>query len=105
MEQFPLEIILTMAGGTVAAGLIASVVQILKRVPAFGAWLDAGREPLFVLLLAAVLVVYAAIATIPVWLPATPFAVFLAWVGIAGLATKVYDVTPPAVREALGGVS
>jgi hypothetical protein len=105
MDQFPLEIVLTMAGGTVAAGLIASVVQILKRVPAFGAWLDAGREPLFVLLLAAALVVYAALATITVWLPATPFAVFLAWVGIAALATKAYDVSPDSLKTILGGAS
>lgn len=101
---FDLALVLTAAGATVSAALIASVIQIVKRVPTFGAWLDAGREAGAALLLSLVLVLYAALGTITVWDAPTGFAVFLAWVGIAGLATKAYDVAPTSVKTMLGGV-
>lgn len=103
--DIPLAIILTMAGGTIAAGIIASLVQVLKRVPRFGAWLDANNEPGVVLLFSFAITLYAALGTITVWTPEQGFAVFLAWLGIAGLATKAYDVAPQAAKTMLGGQS
>lgn len=98
-----LALVLTAAGATLSAALIAAIVQIVKRVPAFGAWLDAGREPAVVLVLSLTLVVYAGVATIEVWTLEAGFSLMLAWVGIAGLATKAYDVAPERLRSALGG--
>lgn len=85
-----LALILTGAGTTVAATLIASVIEILKRLPG-GAWVDNGHEAAISTLLAAVLVAYAYLATSQVD-AFSAFAAFLAFVGIAGLAGRAYDV-------------
>ncbi len=86
-----LALILTGAGTTVAAALIASVIEILKRIPALGPRLDAGMEGATSILLAAILVAFAYVNTVTAIEPAGAFAAFLAWVGIAGLAGKAYD--------------
>lgn len=88
-----LALILTGAGTTVAATLIASVIEIAKRAlgPA-GGWLDAGKEGAVSVVLSAVLVAYAYLATVPSPDAASAFAAFLAFIGIAGLAGKAYDV-------------
>jgi hypothetical protein len=102
--QLTLDLVLTAAGATVAAGLIATVVQILKRLPSLGIWLDQNREPWFVILLTIVLVGYAYFATTTNTTDLGGlFAAFLAWVNIAGLATKAHDVAPESLRRALGG--
>lgn len=100
--NFQLALILTAAGATVAATLIASVIEILKRLPGFGAWLDAGREAGAAVLLSAVLVGYAYLTTTPVPDAASGFAAFLAFVGIAGLAGRAYDVTATIKASASG---
>lgn len=88
--------VLTAAGATVAAALIASVIQLTKYVPGVGAWIDNGREAAVAELLALLLVVYAFLGTTPVATFANVFAAFLAFVGIAALATKAYDVANAA---------
>jgi len=103
MDTFDLALILTAAGATVSAALIAAVTQIAKRVPAFGTWLDAGKEATFALLLSFLLVGYAFVATTPTPDLFNGFAAFLAWVGVAGLATKAYDVAPAGLKTTLGG--
>lgn len=87
-----LGLILTGAGVTVAAALIASIIEIIKRVPWMGPRLDAGLESFAAILLAALLVAYAYVATVTSVDAAGVFAAFLAWVGIAGLAGRAYDV-------------
>lgn len=102
-SSFDLSIILTMAGGTIAAGLIAYLIEVVKRTPGFGAWLENGHEVTVSLILSVVLVVYAAVAThVPLTL-VSAFSVFLAWLGIAGLSTKVHDITPDSVNSSLSG--
>lgn len=88
--------VLTAAGATVAAGLIAAVIQLLKYLPGLGRWLDDQHEALVAELLALLLVVYAFLGTTPVPTFANAFAAFLAFVGIAALATKAYDVANAA---------
>lgn len=99
-EEITLALVLTGAGVTVSATLIASVIEILKRLPGLGPALDAGRETLLATILAAILVVYALLATTPVVDAFNAFAAFLAWVGIAGLAGKAYD-TGVALKAAV----
>jgi hypothetical protein len=102
-ETITLELILTAAGATVAASLIAAVIQIVKRLPGLGAWLDANREPAAALVLSIILVAYAYLATTAKPDAFNGFAAFLAWVGIAGLATAVHNATPQGIRDALSG--
>lgn len=101
--SFDLGVILTMAGGTIAAGLIAYLIQVVKRLPTFGAWLDDGKEIGASFVLSIVLVVYAALATGVQLTLISAFSVFIAWLGIAGLATKVHDVTPATFNAKLAG--
>ncbi len=98
-----LALILTGAGTTIAATIIASVIEILKRIPALGPRLDAGMESAASVLLAAILVVYAYVNTATVIDAAGAFAAFLAWVGIAGLAGKAYDAGRAVKASVSGG--
>jgi hypothetical protein len=100
---FDLGIILTAAGAVVAAGIVAAVIQLAERIPVFGKWLDAERESFAAVLLSGVLVAYAFAATaVPLTL-VSGFMAFLAWINIAGLASKAYDVAPAGLKTALGG--
>lgn len=89
---FQLSLILTAAGATVAATLIAAVIELAKKLPVIGPWVDAKREPGIAVLLSFGLVIYAYFATTPNVNPVNGFAAFLAFIGVAGLATKSYDV-------------
>lgn len=89
---FQLALILTAAGATVAATVIAAVIELAKKIPVVGPWIDAKREPGIAVLLSFGLVVYAYLATTPTVDPINGFAAFLAFIGVAGLATKSYDV-------------
>jgi hypothetical protein len=97
-----LELILTGAGVTVAATLIASIIEILKRLPGLGSALSTNAGAASTVL-AGVLVVYAYLATAATVDPVSAFAAFLAWVGIAGLAGKAYDVGRAAKGSLTGG--
>ena len=100
-DTLTLELILTGAGVTVAAALIASIIEILKRLPGLGSVLQSNAGAASTLL-AAALVAYAYLATAVTVDPVTAFGAFLAWVGIAGLAGKAYD-TGRAVKGSLAG--
>jgi hypothetical protein len=90
-DTLTLALVLTGAGTTVAAALIASFIEVLKRVP--GVSVLVSRDPgAAATLCALVLVAYAYLATTPAPDAASGFAAFLAFVGIAGLAGKTYDV-------------
>jgi len=95
--ELDLAMILTAAGATLAAATIASVIQIAKKLPVIGAWIDAKHEPGVAVILSAVLVGYAYLATTPSIDAVNAFAAFLAWIGIAGLAGKTYDVAADVV--------
>lgn len=102
-QSFQLAIILTAAGATIAASIIAAVIQMLKRLGNLGVLLDAGRESTLAIILSALLVAYAFAATaVPISLVSL-FMAFLAFVNIAGLAGKAYDFAPVGLRQALGG--
>jgi hypothetical protein len=102
-QTFDLGIILTAAGIPVVAGIQAALIQLLKRVPAFGPWLESGKEAALNIVLSAVIVAYAA-AAIKVELGlVSGFMLFLAWVNLAGFTSKAYDVAPTGVKDALGG--
>lgn len=91
--SFQLALLLTAAGATVGATIIASIIEAAKRIPRFGAWLDAGNETTVATLLAFGLTLFAYVSTTP---PAdidaaSGFAAFLAFLGIAGLAGRAYE--------------
>lgn len=91
IDNLTLALVLTGAGATVSAALIASVIEICKRLPGLGSVVAANAAAVSTLF-AFLLVVYAYAATTAVPNPASAFAAFLAFVGIAGLAGKTYDV-------------
>ncbi len=97
-----LESVLTLAGGTIASGIIAGIIQLAKGIPNVGPVLDAGREYVLALILSAALIAYAVIATAqPADLVAL-FGYFLAWLGLAKLAAGVYDVAQAAAAKIAG---
>lgn len=97
-----LALILTGAGTTVAATVIASLIEIFKRFPGVGPALDAGLEGAVSVILAAILVAYAYIATHPIADAMSGFAAFLAFVGIAKLSGGAYD-TGRSIKASLTG--
>ncbi|HET7030358.1 MAG TPA: hypothetical protein VFI34_07590 [Candidatus Limnocylindrales bacterium] len=104
-QTFDLGIVLTAAGVPIAAAIIASVIQLAKRIPVAGPALDNGREAVLAMVLAAALV---ALAFSSVGVPVTIvslFGAFLAWVNLATFATKAYDVAPDALKSVLGGTT
>jgi hypothetical protein len=90
-DTLTLALVLTGAGTTIAAALIASVIEILKRLPGLGTLVSANAAAVSTGL-ALVLIVYAYLATTATPDAASAFAAFLAFVGVAGLAGKTYDV-------------
>jgi hypothetical protein len=91
-QVFTLAIVLTAAGAMGAAALIATLIELLKKVDPIGPWIDAKREPGVAFFLSALLVAYAYIFTTPLPDPVNAFAAFLAWVAIARLAMASHDV-------------
>lgn len=83
--------ILTLAGGTAASALIAGVIELIKRLPGVGTFVDAGREYVLSLGFSAALVAYAAAATGYALNAVSGFGLFLAWYGLAKLAGSAYD--------------
>ena len=98
-----LGLILTAGGAVVAATIIASLIQVVKRVPTLGKWIDANREPGIVLVLSLLVVGFAYVTTTKTFDAFNGFAAFLAWLGVAGIATKSYEIAPQGVKDALGG--
>lgn len=84
-----LALVLTAAGATVAAGFITGFIALLKNVPAFGAFLDAGREPAAVLLLSFLLVAVAGVNAGVSGLEGF-FGLVVAWYGIGELAMAMH---------------
>lgn len=102
-QAFDLRILFTAGGSIVGAGIIAAVIQVLKRVPTFGSWLDADHEAFVAVVLAAILIVAAFAALNPAITAVSLAMAFLAWVNLAAAATKAYDVSPAGVKKALAG--
>ena len=92
-STFDPAILLTSAGAVVAATIIANVIQVLKRAPVIGTWIDAKHEPQVAFLISLALIGYAYAVTDTTPLdPIHLFTGFLSWVGVALLATKASDV-------------
>lgn len=90
--NFDLTLVLTAAGATVSAALIASILETLKKVPVIGPFIDDKREPGFGVLLSALLVAYTVAALgLPVDLVSLASYV-VAFLGIAALASKTHDL-------------
>jgi len=102
VEDISLAVVLTAAGATLSAALIASVIQVVKKVPALGPWLDAEHEALASYVLAAGLVVWAVIGVGQEISALTLFTDFLAWLGIAKLSGAAYD-SALDVKAAMAG--
>jgi hypothetical protein len=90
--NFDLTLVLTAAGATVSAALIASIIEVLKKAPVIGQFIDDKREPGFGVLLSAGLVAYTVAALqLPVDLVSLA-SYFVAFLGIAALASKSHDL-------------
>lgn len=91
-QNFDLTLVLTAAGATVSAALIASIIEVLKKAPVIGPWIDDTREPGFGVLLSALLVAYTVAALqLPIDLVSLA-SYFVAFLGIAALASKSHDL-------------
>ena len=91
-ENFDLALVLTAAGATVSAALIASIIEVLKKAPVIGPWVDAKREPGLGVLLSLSRVAYTVAAlSLPVDLVSIA-SYFVAFLGIAALASKSHDL-------------
>lgn len=90
--NFDPAILLTMAGGTIAAGIVASIIEALKRLPGVGAWIDAKREPGAATLVSFAVVAYAYFVTTDKPDPVSAFGAFVAALGVSALASKAHDV-------------
>jgi len=91
-QNFDLTLVLTAAGATVSAALIASIIEVLKKAPVIGKFIDDKREPGFGVLLSAGLVAYTVAALqLPVDLVSLA-SYFVAFLGIAALASKSHDL-------------
>ena len=84
-------LVLTAGGAAASAVFLAGVIELAKRLPGIGPILDAGKEAWASVVGAAILVSYAAWATGYVVDPVSIGGLFLAWLGIARLATASYD--------------
>lgn len=91
MDELSLAVVLTAGGAVAASALITGFVQILKKLPGIGNFLDAGRESLAAFLLSAALVTTAFVATTVEKNAVTGFGAVLAWYGIARLSMGIYD--------------
>lgn len=101
IDNTTLALILTGAGVTVAATIIASFVEVIKRAPIVGALVE--RNPSTTAFIgAAALVAYAYLATTPARDAANAFGAFLAFLGVAGLSGKAYDAGA-AVKARVSG--
>ena len=84
-------LVLTAGGAAASAVFLAGLIELAKRLPGLGPWLDAGKEAWASVVGAAILVGYAAWATGYVVDPVSIGGLFLAWYGIARLASASYD--------------
>jgi len=103
-QKFDLALVLTAAGVPIAAAVIASLIQILKRVPFVTNVVSTTEGARSVnLILCAGLIAYAA-AAIGVQLTlVSGFMLFLAWINLVGFTDKAYVIAPDSVKAALGG--
>jgi len=98
-QNFDLTLVLTAAGATVSAALIASIIEVLKKAPVIGPWVDAKREPGLGVLLSLGLVAYTVAAlSLPVDLVSIA-SYFVAFLGIAALASKAHDLAATATNS------
>ena len=106
-----LAILLTAAGATVGATIIASLIEAAKRFNItigplrirFGEWLDAGNENAASLVLSFGLVLYAYLVTTPDVTPANAFAAFVAFLGVAAISGRAYDAAHATKAVLRGG--
>jgi hypothetical protein len=86
MDDLTLAVVLTASGATAFAAIITGLIAM-------------DREPTIAFVLSAVLVA-AAVASVGVFTPASPFGAFLAWFGIAQIAMGVHDTVKSATKGA-----
>jgi hypothetical protein len=102
VEGFDLAVVLTAAGATVSAALIASVIEVFKKAAFVGTWVDAQHEVLVSYVLAAALVVLAVLATHQTLNVLSVFSDFLAWLAIAKLAGAAHHTGTSAMAKLSG---
>ena len=89
--SFDFSVVLSGEGVAASAVFLAGLIELAKRLPGLGPWLDAGNEKWASVIGAALLVAYAAWSTGYILDPVSSGALFLIWYGIARLATASYD--------------
>jgi len=100
-DGFQLAIILTAAGATIGAGIVASAVEVLKRIGGIGPPVTKNAATIATLLCAVlVAAAYASQTTLGGGTEAVSIegvvAAVIAWLGMAAIAGKAYDVVSDA---------
>jgi hypothetical protein len=106
-QTFDATLILTAAGIPVAAAIVASVIQILKRLPTVG---PLAIGPFFAnhartanLVICGGLIAYAAAVVGGDLTLVSGGMLFLAWLNLVGFTDRAYEAAPDAVKTVLGG--
>lgn len=94
--NFDPAILLTLAGGTIAAGIISSLIEALKRLPGkIGSGVSSNAASIATL--ASFLLIFAAYFTTAQVINAVGlFGAFVASLGVAAISGKAYDVAVTA---------
>jgi hypothetical protein len=95
-QSIDFAILLTAGGIPIAGAIVASIIQIAKRIP----WVN-GHESVVSIVIAAGLIVIAFNTTGATLDVKTGFMTFLAWVNLAGFTSAAYDKAPEGVKAAL----
>lgn len=87
---------LTTAGAVVASTIVAAIIQVLKSLRGFGAWLEGDHEYVLAIVLDGALIGYAAWATGYAINAVSGFGLLLAWLGLVKLTGTAYDTVVAA---------
>jgi hypothetical protein len=96
-QSIDFALLLTAAGIPVAGAIVASVIQVAKRLPGVE-----GHESVISIIFAAVLIAIAFSTTGAALTVTSAFMAFLAWVNLAGFTSAAYDKAPDSLKSALG---
>ena len=81
----------TLQGAPIVATAIATLIEGIKRLPAIGPAIDAGKEYVASIVLSAIFIVYAVAALAKPTDPVSLFGYALAWLVYVKLAGSAYD--------------
>lgn len=97
-DSIDFAILLTAGGVPIAGAIVASIIQVAKRLPGV-----TGNESAISIVIAAALIGVAFNTTGAELNVKTGFLTFLAWINLAGFTSAAYDKAPEGLKTALKG--